>query len=844
MTALARGLVLVAVAFAAIMLIPSGALGAAAGTPHVASAAHTPASAAVPTHATAATVNPTVQKALTAIRENHIPTRDVLLPNINSHPSVVNGVVQPLYSAAPAPMGLGYFGVHKSGGVNVGTISYTKSVEAVVHVGSVDPFLLSSTSPDYFTLQLNTVATNVDVLGNTSGQYWIQNVPVYQASTGVLYIEDNIWNFSSPTAGMQTSTLYSYSGQVVPGVFYYTVGPAFYMPTPFTIALWNNASVVNNRPTIFFNYSITAANGTNYQGSYDQVEFNSSALAHPPRAPMPVYQINGKATNPLGLLNDAEVMIGGPGGGTTTTLLGIDATMGLWTLPNGSATYKVVPAGSSFGTDTGETSEGIAEWTAGGTNPVAVLGGGPSLLQPLWGLVGTHSGSVKTTLTVTPSNAFVFAWTGGSFSTANAAWAPFPAAGTATFQLPPGTYTWKILLSDYRAVTSTVSASSHLTVNLVADASKGVYTPLWAWNNAQLAAISQAGGTGTVTHPYVLDNNGVGPISPLFGEFNDFFFPVFPGLFLADTTAYVTASGLPDFAVSYSLPAEGAEAARFGTPLSNNLQLQVYNAEHVSLVNNPQITGWGWFQNSFQVSALFWHVSDSLIAGNGFQVQSQGLYLSVGGTNNVVWGNDFSAATTTAANPGTIANGGAQIGFEDYESGDLIYNNAFTTPFTAATPGFDLYTGGPGLWTDRWNVALQAATNTRTVNGWVLSGNILGLHYEGGNYWGNYGSATDPFGVLPYNDGGAISVGGDQHPLTPFTLTKVIFRETGLPPATAWTVTLNGITKGTTGHELIFWEPAGTYAYTVGAVAGHTASPSSGAAIVGSTTLWVHIAWT
>ena len=143
----------------------------------------------------------------------------------------------------------------------------------------------------------------------------------------------------------------------------------------------------------------------------------------------------------------------------------------------------------------------------------------------------------------------------------------------------------------------------------------------------------------------------MGPVSPLFGEFNDYYFPVFPGVLLANTNAYVTAAGLTDFPVMYSLPEEGLFSGHFGTLYTNNLDLQFYNASHVSLVSNPVLTGWEFVYDSYASSVLFWNSSDNLVAANDFQVQSTGLIMT-GGSHNILWGNEFVSATTTAANPG------------------------------------------------------------------------------------------------------------------------------------------------------------------------------------------------
>jgi thermopsin len=845
MSRLSRTVGLLLIALTAILVMPTAA-GIASSTGAQSSVVASAPSASL-THLTALPGSAALlTRAYAAEKSDGIPSTAVLLPNFNAPPQVSNGIVHPGYSYAPAPMGLGDFGIQDKGGKNVGTVSYTSSVEASVTLNAVDPFYLASSSPDIFTMQLNTVLNHVTVLGNTSGTYWIQNVPVYTASTQTLSFEDNIWNFTAPGAAMQYHTLFSDDGNLVPGVFYYAIGPTFHMPTPFTVRLYNNATVLDLRPTMFFNYSVTASNGSTVSGTYDQVEFNSSAV-NPPlsAAAMPTFQINGQQTNAFGLLNDAEVMLGGPGGGSTTTLLGINASMSLWTLANGSSTYTPVPAAFDFGADTGETSEGIAETAQLGANPAALLHGGPSLLVPLWGVVGAATGTLTQTIHLNPSNAWIFVSPTSTWNTSKAAWSPSSPSGTNVITLPAGTYSFRFILSDFKPVVLSASGSgTHTwTVTLVANTAYGVYTPLWAWNNGQLAAISQPGGTGSTANPFVLNNVAVGPIDPLFGEFNDYYYPVFTGVFLANTNLSVAVDHMPSFAINYVLPTEALFSSFFGTPFSNNLGMQFYHAQHVSVVNTAQITGWVFSGDSYISNILFWDSSWDLIAGNTFQVQSAAIILA-GGGHTVVWGNTFTAATTTAAQPSRIQYGTTQVAVQSYESKDLIYNNVFSVPIPAYTPNFNLYTGAPTVYTDRWNVSVQPASAVRMVNGWALTGSILGLTWQGGNYWSNYGALGNPYGVLPYNDYGLITAGGDHHPLLPFVLHRIIFTETGLLGSPAWAVTINGYTQVSTGTTIVFWEPNGLYAYSVTAPSGYHAHPKIGAAFVNGAKVGVHLHFT
>jgi YVTN family beta-propeller protein len=56
----------------------------------------------------------------------------------------------------------------------------------------------------------------------------------------------------------------------------------------------------------------------------------------------------------------------------------------------------------------------------------------------------------------------------------------------------------------------------------------------------------------------------------------------------------------------------------------------------------------------------------------------------------------------------------------------------------------------------------------------------------------------------------------------------VYFNESGLPSGTNWSVTLAGVQRSSTSGTVSFVETNNTYTFTVGAVAGYSASPSSG----------------
>ena len=847
-------LLLVMAAVVATMVLPGASalqVGGLTGTvlstapagPHVSSELSSTSVSSAPAGTTQARI-------VSELKSLHVPSTDAFLPNFGARVSTEGGVVTPLYDNTPAPMGLGDFGIQDHWGHNVGTVTYTRSVKASVTLNSVEPIYVTSSAPDEFTMQLNTVGTNVDLFGNDSYQFWLQNVPVYATGSQTLSFEDNIWNFSSPAVTFSANSVYAHGpgGVVAAPELYYAVGPSFHVPMPFTVLVYNNLTVVGGRSTVFFNYTVIPSSASPFSGSYDFVEFNSTPEITGP-APQPVNQINGKQIGDTGfLLNDAEIMLGGPGGGSTTTLFQISGSMGLWLLPNGTSRYETVPSAYDFGTDTGETSEGIAEWATTGWNPMAELGSGPSMLYGLWGVQGAHQGKETITLNLSPTNAFVFASPGASFNDSAAGWGPTATSGSTVYELPPGAYSFEYLLADHNPQSATYWWGGDWTVSLTSNPSLGDYTPLWAEANSQLAGISQ-GGVGTESNPYVLDN-GPANVNSLFGELNDYAFVVFPGIYLIDTTAYVTAAQLPAFGVTY-LPSQiaGARLTQDGLPLTDQLNIELYETSHVSIVNSDQISGWFASFGSFgePASIYLWGATNTLIAGNVLEVESNGItaagFSATNGGHNVIWGNVFTPQPVVSPSSADLLNYGAFPAFWEFESHDVIFNNEFLTPVTAISYPENFYTGAfqPNL--DHWNVKVQPSSDVYTKNGFMLSGSILGLSWEGGNYWSNYGTPQDPYGVLPYNNGGFIFFGGDHHPLIPFTLYVIKFKETGLLAGTSWSVTLNGYTQTSIRSTMVFYEPTGAYAFTVGTVSGYTATPSSGAVDVVSSAVTVHISF-
>ncbi len=856
-------LTVLSVVVGVLAVVPAGALGSARG------AATGGASLTGVSSAALARQTDLLDSILSETSAAGVPMSAVSLPNLLGQEHMDGNVVSPLTTVAPAPMGIGTIGVMNTSGHPTAYTIETSSWEGSITLNSVNSFwldndgALSTTGTDNtFGVQLNTVTTNTTVGDTSNNSFWTQNVMYYNLVPGAVTFLDNIWNFSSPAEALTSGTIYAGNGTPVYPVFYYAYGPTVSVTLPATVHLYINSSTTNlvstgfGYTTIKFGYEIAnAATGRGEaSGVYDTVLFNSTvAIGKVPASP---FLVSGSQLTPTGfLLYDAEIMIGGPGGGTTTSIYGISGSESLDYL-DASGRYVAPPSAWNVGTDTGETSEGISEWyTTAGT---VQLGAGPSIPAPLWGATpGGNIGKATFSGPLSPSNAFVFFTPGTSFNAETAAWAPTQTASSVDYALPPGTYTVSALLSDHTPIQKTVTVGDGGTANLdlvlSANDREGVYTPLTAWDNAQLAAISSSG-TGSASNPYVLDNNPApGGVESVFSMENDYLYPVFPGLFLAGTTAHVDANNMPTFAVTF--PADhDAFLTAYDLPFTNNLQFETFDTSNFSLWGTHGITGWFFFDDYGPTGFLplanvvIWGGTNDLVGDNTFVSQGSSLLLAGlnpdAPTGNVVWGNTFvnSTAISPTMYPGDGAANGPPIGIFAFESGDLIYNNYVATSITAYSPPANFFYGTFQPNTETWNLSMvEPASYSTTFNGYTLGGTIVRSAFQGGNYWADYVVGSG----LPYDEYGYISSGGDYFPLpiTAYSVTFVLVNDAtehlggpgfdGLGGPLVWSVTVNGVTQTTASAAVTFYEVPGTYTYSVTVVSSYeTISPSSGTVTV------------
>ena len=738
--------------------------------------------------------------------------------------------IQPSYVQAPAPMGVADIGLQNRSGVLVPYELNTTSVAGTVNIANLASLYVDGDGPDTYGIQLNSVVNGVTIFGNSSYEFWSQNYIGYTVSTHQLVFGDEVWNFSSPSGYFPQNSIYNFSAN---GTFedfpylYQGYGPTFTIAYPFALTLYLNTSTLGDRPALYFNY--TLSNATFRQSaSFDYLVFNSTVGAPTQAAPVPYYQADGYNYDPIGLINDMEIDLLGNDDGDMTAFTAADATVSLqyWNATAGG--MQEVPSAFNAGQETGENSVGLLVYSSGGPNPIAIVRSGPALVGGLWNY-STGSGAVADTVTVHPVGeySFLFMNVGSSEDVAQAQWVPTSTTGTTTFYLPTGgTYFLEYMMSEYDPATQVVTASGSVTlpaVHLTLDPTIGVYTPLFAFTNAELASLASAG-AGTVGNPYVLVNNQYGSLAPQFASWNDYLFPEFPGLLIDGTSAYVDVTP-PSFEIDLpSWDFAAPFAAALGLPLTNNLQIQFYDASDVSLVHAGGILGWlaGFLAGFPESSVMLWNCTNSIVLSNTFDDQGNALLL-YGGTNNVVWGNTFVTTAVVANNPLSVdGSGGWDTGVNETESGDVVYNNLFEVGIPAITVTYDPFPCDqygycyPVAYTDTWNVTEQPASNYTVVNGWNLTGSIIGTSYQGGNYWSNYGVEPNQYGVLPYNNSGAITVGGDYVPLIPFTLYPVTFSESGLLAGLSWGLNLTGGAVFTTSpSSLVLDYPNGTYSLSV-----------------------------
>ncbi|WP_393972024.1 thermopsin family protease [Oxyplasma meridianum] len=788
---------------------------------------------------------------LSKLNSLNIPSAAKLPPNYDVKPNSENGYIYlPSYTSAPAPMGIASYGISNSTG-NLQPDGYnTQSFNASITMNSANEMYMDGDAVHTFSIQFNAVLNNVTLFGHRGYQYWTQNVVDYSTMTHQLTFIDNIWNFSSPTAVITGNEIHSGNGTAVPGVYYYDIGPSFTVNFPFTLDLYLTTANIGGYNTVFFNYTIinTASTGniSTHSGSFDRVEFNSTGANNAVKADPANFAVSGTTLTDTGYVPmDAELILGGAGGGSIAEFSNINATMTMKYIPMGGYSYRYIPSAYDVGSETGETSIGISEYYSGN---VAHLNAGPSFVEGLWNISG-NPGHATISGTLQPSNGFIFINAGNNIDNGTAQWSPTNPNGTFNFYLSPGNYSLEAMMSYHNPFyNASITLASNKVKNmgkiyLEPNVSAGIYTPLYAFSNSQLANLS-ASGDGKQGEPYKIlgptyySKNGKtvpDKLSTVFAQVDDYLYPVFYGIMVSGTTAnstfegFSSSGGSPAFQISYNTSLLAQLVETFGEVPTNYLQMVFYNSSGIVVTNN---TLSGWFSSvtytnftAYNIppvaNLILWNTTNSLVEHNKFMSQGSAVLIynnNATDSGNYVWNNSFS-------NYGIISAGSlfgyAPIGLIVASSGNTIYNNIFDTTIPVVSlEGKDgnLYTGLNVTYHNLFNITRESLRAYRNVDGCNLTGSAIPSTYQGGNYYYNYfGNGKQGYngsGVgLAFNDqnliNGSINYANDSAPLTLYGY-SVTVNDSGLTEVDGYFDINNAIYPTDSAGTQIYL-PNGTY---------------------------------
>ncbi len=891
--------VLLASLVAPVSFSASGATGAVAGGPSPPSAA--PATATVHSALSGGLQTELATRAKDLYAATGLPDAAKLEPNFGfsdvreGNALVPANLATPQVSPGPTSIGVNDLGLRAAPNGTYVAYSYrTTSLDGTVTIDNLSLLPVMTNASDAITIQENAVLNNVTLFGQSVNQIWAQNVILYSVAGDQLQLLTDAWNFTGPPFALFANDIYAHSpgGFLFGGTYVHQVPlqpPAFHVEMPFTIRLYLNATNIAGRNALFFNYTLASAanitlGSTNFGrtingGSFDWIIFNSRAgMPASYRAPPASFLISGSQATGLGLANDAEIAFCGPSDGFSADIRSLTATAQLLELNATTGRYAAVPAAFTTTEDTGESVEGVdAHFTASSaTNGTALLTNGPEFIYGLWNATASAVHERAYTVDLAPRSALL--WVSpdsgvspAGFNNSSAAWALAPSSRS-TFWLPTGpgeTYSAAIFANDYAPTYAPIAPGPVSTLSLAPDAAAGLYVPVIAFGNAGVAAIARSG-DGSAADPYVVSYSQTTPISALFGVFDEFSEPLYPGLLFSDVTAHVTIVDPPSFAIRYSaadlFPLEYFWG--LSVPRTNDLPIEIYDSSNVTIVGASDISGWfPVTQSGFLMSSLFLsNDTDCLVAYDHFASMGSSMVI-VGpagratGEGNVVFGNRFTTSPITTGPDaadlyvviaydtpynGTPAPGALGV----FANGNTIYNNLFATPITAYSPpqvpflayvfvndlGYHDFRAVATTWSDHWSVPLRPAVTVQVVNGIALTGSVVRAPFEGGNAWTNWN------GTLPYTDDGLITSGGDALPLplagSPVRAVFVV--ELGLPSGTAWTISLGGTTYTSSSHFVLAYVAPGAVAFSVANSGARVPFPASGTVHVhANVVLWV-----
>ncbi len=270
----------------------------------------------------------------------------------------------------------------------------------------------------------------------------------------------------------------------------------------------------------------------------------------------------------------------------------------------------------------------------------------------------------------------------------------------------------------------------------------------------------------------------------------------------------------------------GSDPSSFAyDPANGTIFVADYGSGNISVIN----------ASTNQVAGSFSSYAPSYLA---YDPGTDSVYVS-SFENGAVYA--YNASTYASLGPPLIIQSSTRSGDIAYGpvSGDIYVSNEFDSsisilsgsnstsyPVTFQETGLPAGTG--------WSVLLNGTSNTTLTP-------TLGFVEPNGTY---------PFTVAPVTGytaspaSGQVTVAGSAAEQTiHFSAAQggssygVDFHESGLPPTTSWSVTLNGTPQPSSSVWVNFTEGNGSYPFTVGSVSGYTSSPTLGTLPVAGATV-------
>ncbi len=263
-------------------------------------------------------------------------------------------------SKEPAPFGITDYAVDANG------TTYSYATDEIVGTAAISSYTTYNASFSGYaslgSLQLNLVLRFTS--GSSTFYYWPQDVLFIDSSSNTMTFEDNIWNLSSGGSQMQTTTITSGNGSVYSsgsGNFYAAgaggqSGNGASLVYPAVVQLRCLSTVSSGSPVVYFQFN----DGYGWQ-TYDTAVFGFTRSVK-----SALFEVNGNSYTPSGLFQDAELVFGGPGSGSTTVITAAQVNLSLQ-FDNGH-NLQEVPNAYNFGSNTAEAViNGIATRVVSGT---------------------------------------------------------------------------------------------------------------------------------------------------------------------------------------------------------------------------------------------------------------------------------------------------------------------------------------------------------------------------------------------------------------------------------------------------------------------------------------------